>query len=101
MAETIVTIIFLIPIYGLSILIYFYPEESMLFGQRWMYKEEPEFSEVAIGYTKLASVIVIFLTTIILVNAIFDNSFIILLIVLGLFFYIIYGVLKLRKKLLK
>lgn len=36
---------------------YYYPKESLLFGKRWMYKEDPELSEGAIRYTKVASLI--------------------------------------------
>ncbi|MCT8136985.1 hypothetical protein H1D32_04065 [Anaerobacillus sp. CMMVII] len=101
MAEYILMIIFFIPIYGLLIWIYFYPEESMLLGQRWRYKEEPEFSKLAIGYTRFASVIGIFLFTIVLVSSISENYLIRVLLVLGLLIYLIYSVLKFRKKLLK
>lgn len=56
MAETIITVIFMIPLYGLLIWTYYCPEESILFGRRWMYKEEPEISKAAIRYTKFASI---------------------------------------------
>jgi hypothetical protein len=46
----------MIPIYGLLIWTYYDPEESMLFGKRWMYKEEPEMSSAAIRYTKFAAI---------------------------------------------
>ncbi|MDT8861158.1 hypothetical protein N0O92_13025 [Alkalihalobacillus sp. MEB130] len=95
------TIFFMIPIYGLLIWTYFYPEESMLLGQRWMYKEEPEFSEMAIGYTKFASGIGMFILTIALSSSFFNNPFVGLFFILGLFCYIIYGVYKLDKKILK
>lgn len=45
------------PLCAVLIWSYFYPEESMLFGKRWMYKGEPELSEGAIRYTKVASLI--------------------------------------------
>lgn len=100
MAYPILTIIFLTPLYGLFIWTYFHPEESMLLGQRWMYEEEPEFSEAAIGYTKFASIVGLFILTIILVNSIFNHYFIRLLFIVGLIIYIIYRVLKFRKDLL-
>jgi hypothetical protein len=50
------TVVIMIPIYGLLIWAYFCPEESILFGNRWMYKEEPEISSTAIRYTKFASI---------------------------------------------
>jgi hypothetical protein len=46
----------MLPIYGLLIWTYYDPEESMLFGKRWMYKEEPEMSSAAIRYTKFAAI---------------------------------------------
>jgi hypothetical protein len=48
------TMVIMIPLYGLLILTYYYPEESMLFGKRWMYKAEPDISSSAIRYTKFA-----------------------------------------------
>ncbi|MBT2642834.1 hypothetical protein J7I80_11395 [Bacillus sp. ISL-41] len=56
------TVVILIPIYGLLIWTYNSPEESILFGSRWMYKEEPEISSKAIRYTRfiaMASMIAI------------------------------------------
>jgi hypothetical protein len=50
------TVVIMIPIYGLLIWTYLDPEESMLFGKRWMYKEEPEMSSTAIRYTKFAAI---------------------------------------------
>ncbi|MCM3243267.1 hypothetical protein M3598_10970 [Cytobacillus oceanisediminis] len=38
---------------------YFDPEESLLWGKWWMYKEEPEKSEGAIRYTKMMCMIVL------------------------------------------
>lgn len=49
------TVIMMIPVYGTLLWTYFYPEESVLFGKRWMYKEEPEVSDSAITYAKFAS----------------------------------------------
>ncbi|MCK1999467.1 hypothetical protein MPH47_19930 [Psychrobacillus psychrodurans] len=45
------------PLNAVLIWSYFYPEESLLFGKRWMYKEDPELSEGAIRYTKVTSLI--------------------------------------------
>jgi len=50
------TVVIMIPIYGLLIWAYKCPEDSILFGSRWMYKEEPELSRTAIRYTKFASI---------------------------------------------
>ena len=57
MAATIFfTVVLLVPIYGLLIWTYYEPEESILFGSRWMYKEEPEISNKAIRYTRFIAV---------------------------------------------
>ncbi|KNB73042.1 hypothetical protein ADS79_13520 [Brevibacillus reuszeri] len=56
---------------GVIILIwtYFDPKESILWGKRWMYKEEPELSKGAILYAKVASVIfIVILTAIFILN---------------------------------
>lgn len=57
MAELFITIVFMIPVYGILLWSYFSPEESILFGKRWMYKEEPELSSGIIRYTKFASIV--------------------------------------------
>lgn len=72
-AELFILIIFLIPIYGLLIYAYIDPKESFLFGRRWMYKEEPEFSEEAINFLKKASLIFMVLLTIIVVLCIYRS----------------------------
>ncbi|GAA0344413.1 hypothetical protein GCM10008967_38510 [Bacillus carboniphilus] len=55
MADIIITIIFLIPLYAVLFWTYLYPEESLLFGKRWMYEEEPQLSSRVIRYTKFMS----------------------------------------------
>ncbi|MEX3622583.1 hypothetical protein [Viridibacillus arvi] len=63
MAEIIITFILMLPLYGLLIWSYFEPEESILWGKRWMYKEEHELSSGVIRYTKITSLAaMIFLT---------------------------------------
>jgi hypothetical protein len=57
----------LIPLYGGLLWIYFCPEESLLWGRRSMYKEEPEVTEGAIRYAKIASVISMGVLTLILI----------------------------------
>lgn len=57
MGEIILSVVFMIPVYGLLIWSYLDPEESLLFGKRWMYNEEPELSDEAIRYTKFASIV--------------------------------------------
>jgi hypothetical protein len=50
------TVVIMVPIYALLIWTYYEPEESILFGSRWMYKEEPEISSKAVRYTRFVSV---------------------------------------------
>lgn len=57
MLEIIVVFFLTIPLYAVLIWSYFYPQESLLWGKRWMYKEEPEISDGAIRYIKVASLI--------------------------------------------
>lgn len=59
-------IIFSIPLYWALIYGYLFPEESMLWGRRWMYDDEPEFSDVAILYTKYISLFGIIVISIVL-----------------------------------
>ncbi|WP_052144628.1 hypothetical protein [Halalkalibacter okhensis] len=86
MAETLILFILFVPIYGFLIWAYFDTEEAMLFGNRWRYNEEPEFSKEAIALTKFGSVVGFFFLTIILVN----SSVIRLILISALFIYIIY-----------
>ncbi|MFE8697593.1 hypothetical protein ACFYKT_14720 [Cytobacillus sp. FJAT-53684] len=72
MAEIIITVILMIPLYAVLIWTYFYPEESLLFGKRWMYNEEPEISKAAIRYTKFVSIIAIVGLPIFLLSFIFE-----------------------------
>lgn len=64
--EIYLAIVFAIPLYGVLIWTYLCPEDSLLWGKRWMYKEEPELTEGAIRYTKVVSMISIVIMTIIL-----------------------------------
>ena len=57
MGDLILGFILIIPLYGVLIWSYFYPKESLLWGKRWMYQEEPEISDGAIRYIKAASLI--------------------------------------------
>jgi hypothetical protein len=43
-----ITVALMIPIYALLIWNWSYPEDSILFGERWMYREEPEITKKAI-----------------------------------------------------
>jgi hypothetical protein len=66
------SVIILIPIYGVLTWTYFYPEESILFGKRWMYKEEPEISITAIRYTKFATMTAMIGLPIVIVSLILE-----------------------------
>lgn len=101
MAEIIIWFTFMIPLYAVLIWTYFYPEESMLFGQRWRYKEEPEFSDDAIRYTKFGAILGIFLITMVFALYIIDHFVIRLLIILGFVSYVIIGGYGLLKKYLE
>ncbi|MCH7322732.1 hypothetical protein LZ480_12610 [Solibacillus sp. MA9] len=73
LGELFIIFILLIPLYGVLIWSYFCPEESLLRGKRWMYKEEPEISEGAIRYIKVASLISIIVLTLVFVILIITN----------------------------
>lgn len=74
LGEIFIGFILLIPIYGVLIWSYFCPEESLLWGKRWMYKEEPEISQGAIRYTKVASLVSVIVLTLIFVILIYNQS---------------------------
>jgi hypothetical protein len=61
----------MIPLYAVLLWTYFDPEGAVFLGRRWMYKEEPELSEVGIRYTKIASVITMVIITIKLIYSLF------------------------------
>lgn len=55
-SDIIITVIFMIPLYGFFTWAYNCPEDCILFGKRWKYSEEPEVSPNAIRYIKFASI---------------------------------------------
>ncbi|MCM0623941.1 hypothetical protein M5J14_05315 [Lysinibacillus sp. OL1_EC] len=59
--------IVIIIIYGILIWTYFNPEESLLWGKRGMYKEEPQLTESAIRNTKVKALISIIVITLIII----------------------------------
>ena len=71
MVEFIILTLIMLPVYGIFIWSYFYPEESLLWGNRWMYKEEPEPTEEVIKFIKIKSIIAVAFMTIILVLSAF------------------------------
>ncbi|WP_056832335.1 hypothetical protein [Psychrobacillus sp. FJAT-21963] len=60
-------ILLFIPLYVIMIWQFFNPKESILWGRRWMYKEEPNVTEKAITHAKVTSVIGIVFLTIVLI----------------------------------
>ncbi|MFS0821920.1 hypothetical protein [Bacillus sp. 1P02SD] len=98
MADAIMFFIFMIPLYAMLIWTYFYPEDSMLLGQRWMYKEEPEFTDDAIRYTKFGATFGIFLITMVFALYVIDHFMIRFFIILGFISFVIIGGYRLLKK---
>ena len=94
-----IEILVLLPLYIISIWTYFHPREGLLLGQKWKYEEEPSFSEEVLWFTRFASVIVMFFTTIILVGTLLNSQYVII-VTIGLFLYIIYSILKFRRRVL-
>lgn len=94
-----IEILALLPLYIISIWTYFHPREGLMFGQRWKYEEEPSFTKEALWFTRFASVIVMFFTTIILAGTLINSHFATLL-TIGLFLYVIYSILKFRRRVL-
>lgn len=70
-SEIFIIVIFMIPVYGYLIWTYHCPEDSILFGRRWMYKEEPEISPQYIRYTKFASISAMIGSPIVLISNFF------------------------------
>lgn len=65
-------VVLLIPVYGLLIWAYTCPEDSILFGNRWMYKGEPELSKTAIRYTRFASMTLMIAIPIVILSFILE-----------------------------
>lgn len=65
----------IIIIYGILIWTYFNPEESLLWGKRGMYKEEPQLTESAIRNTKVKALISIIVITLIVIIYIIKQIF--------------------------
>nr|WP_315362593.1 hypothetical protein [Cytobacillus firmus] len=72
MAAFIMIFFLFIPVYGVLLWSYFDPEESLLWGRRGMYKEEPEISEGAKKYTKVLSLVLMILITLIFAIVFFN-----------------------------
>lgn len=62
-AGKIIFFLLLVPFYTVLIWTYFYTEESLMWGNRWKYKEEPELSDELIRFTKIKTILgILFLT---------------------------------------
>ncbi|MFS0673533.1 hypothetical protein [Ornithinibacillus sp. 179-J 7C1 HS] len=72
LSSIIIFIIMLIPLYATLIWTYIEPEESLLFGKRWMYKEDPVPSTKAIRYTKFSSMTVMIGLPIVIISFLVD-----------------------------
>ncbi|WP_342559839.1 hypothetical protein NSQ95_14185 [Psychrobacillus sp. FSL W7-1457] len=55
--EIFIVVVLMIPLYAFFIWTYNFPEESLLWGKRWMYEETPEVSPKVILYMKFASIV--------------------------------------------
>ena len=74
MGEVILRVLLIAPLYGVLIWTYFYPKESLLWGKRWMYQEEPEISDGAIRYIKVASLISVMVMTLVFIILILTQN---------------------------
>lgn len=83
------TIVFMIPIYGLLMWSYYCPEESILMGRKWMYKEEPDISNKGIRYTRFVSLTAMVALPIILITSFFVDFISVLALVIFLLVTII------------
>lgn len=89
LAENIISIILLIPVYVLLVFSYLYPEESFMLGKRWQFSEEPHASEMAIQFIKYSSEFVLAVLTTIILLVLFSNVIIRLVFFAVLMLYII------------
>lgn len=74
-SDIILTVIFMIPLYGFLIWTFICPEDSILLGKRWMYQEEPEISPNVIRYIKFASIFTMIAAPIILISMFLESHF--------------------------
>lgn len=67
MIDIILSAVVLIPLYAVLIWSYLNPQESVLWGKRWMYNEEPDVSKDAIRYIKTVSLCSLIGVTVLLI----------------------------------
>ncbi|WP_075618004.1 hypothetical protein [Paenisporosarcina indica] len=72
--EIFIAVIFMIPLYAFFIWTYSFPEDSFLFGKRWMYQEEPEVSPNVVRYMKFASIVAMIGTPIVIFSIFLKQS---------------------------
>ncbi|WP_197061763.1 hypothetical protein [Ureibacillus manganicus] len=92
-AEITIFVILMIPVYGLLIWSYLEPEESMLFGNRWKYKEDPEPSQKAIRHTKFTSMTAMIGIPVVVISVLSSSLILKLVPVIVILIYI-FGALK-------
>lgn len=69
-----VTIIFFLPFIGYSLYMIFYPEDSVLLGRRWQFKNRDlEPSEEAIKYEHKMGILTLIIEVILLVSFLFTE----------------------------
>ncbi|MFC4098897.1 hypothetical protein [Paenibacillus xanthanilyticus] len=71
MAQLIFIFMLMIPLFAVLVWTYLDPESSLKWGRRWMYEEEPEYSEGYLRYMKFASLAaIVFLAIVFVISAI-------------------------------
>jgi len=89
MAEIILFIVLLIPVYLMLLWTYFYPEESILFGAKWRYKGDLEPSEVAVRYTKFVSLLSLIGIPLFLIMFLFELYFLLVAVIALIVIYVL------------
>lgn len=66
--DIVLAFILLIPLFAVLLWSYFYQKDSILWGKKWLYKEEREIPYGAIRYMKVTSLISVIVLTLIIGN---------------------------------
>lgn len=72
-ADIFLFVFFIVVLYGALVWSYMFPEDSMLLGKRWMYKEQPEITEDAINFYKNKIIFIIIVVTFILAMFVYGS----------------------------
>ncbi|WP_342567743.1 hypothetical protein MKY09_04995 [Psychrobacillus sp. FSL K6-4046] len=85
--EIFILVVLMIPLYAFFIWTYNFPEESFLWGKRWMYEEEPEVSPKVVRYMKFVSILAMIGTPIVFIRYFSNQSVfsLLLIILIGVF----------------